>query len=792
MIENKTKENAATDDFVRLGDLWGLFLPRWRWFLLSLFVALALAVLYLLATPVIYTRSASILIKDDSKGNTTNAMNEFVDLGIFKSKTNINNELLTLKSPTLMSEVVCRLGLDETYSIRRGLKTIELYKASPLVIHWLDKAMLPVSFSMEIQTDSTFLLSDLVWADGDTDETWQIHPGESVRTPAGTIVVNPSLHFSPESIGTIVYYTKGTLSGVTDVYTKKMRAELGNEDATIINLSIDDASVRKAEDILNTLIEVYNEHWIQDKNQIAVSTSQFISERLGVIEGELGNVDENISSYKSEHLLPDVQMASNLYLTQSEANKRELLALSNQISTAKYIRAELDGKDLSQTLPTNSGISNSNIEGLIVEYNDMVLNRNRLKANSSEKNPLVQDMETSLKSMRETIIQSVDNLIVSLNTQIGSIRQQQMATTKQLSSGPNQAKYLLSVERQQKVKEALYLYLLQKREENELSQAFTAYNTRVITAPRGSMLPTFPRKINILLVAVILGLLVPALIIFMKENMNTKVRGRKDLEKLTIPFVGEIPLYSEKKRKGKKGRQKKDPVVVSGGNRNIINEAFRVLRSNIDFVMGKDKNNNVILFTSFNPGSGKSFISMNIAICFALKRKKVLVIDGDMRHGTLSSHVHSPQKGLSDYLSAQTDDWKDIVVMDETHESLHVIPIGTVPPNPTELLEEGRLMDLLKQARGEYDYIFIDCPPIELVADTQIIEKMADRTIFVIRSGLMERSMLGDLETIYQEKRYKNLAMVLNGTESIGGRYGYRYGYKYGYHHGYASYYGGK
>ena len=348
------------------------------------------------------------------------------------------------------------------------------------------------------------------------------------------------------------------------------------------------------------------------------------------------------------------------------------------------------------------------------------------------------------------------------------------------------------MERQQKVKEELYLYLLQKREENELSQAFTAYNTRLITAPRGSMFPTAPRKMNILLVAFAVGLLVPAVGIFMKENMNTKVRGRKDLENLSIPFIGEIPQYSGTKKKWwefkHRKRQDMKTIVVNEGNRNIINEAFRVLRSNMDFMASKDNNQHVFVLTSFNPGSGKSFLAINIAISFAIKKKKILVIDGDLRHRTVSSYVDSPNKGLSDYLNNQIEDWKKIIVSYKGYTNLHILPIGTVPPNPTELLEDSKLAMLIEALRPEYDYIFIDCPPVDIVADAQIIEKWADRTIFVVRSGLLDRSMLSELENMYTGKRFKNLSMILNGTESTGGRYGYRYGY----HYGYASYYGSK
>lgn len=650
MTEKKTTVGKPADDFIRIQDLWGMFVPRWHWFALSLFVALSVAALYLLSTPNIYTRTAAILVKDDSKsGSSTGAMNEFSDLGIFKSNTNINNELLTLKSPTLMTEVVQRLGLNETYTIRKGLKDVGLYKSNPIAVTYRHQDETPVSFKIDLPSKGEFVLSDVMVNGEKSGKEFSGKMGDSIRTEIGTLVINPTKYWDDSFVGTSIRYGKGGVRAVTDYYAAALRADLGSEDATIINLSIDDASIQKAEDILNTLIEVYNEKWIQDKNQIAVSTSQFIGDRLSVIESELGNVDENIAGYKSEHLLPDVQAASSLYLSQSAENKKELLALNSQLSTAQYIRKELNNKELSQLLPTNSGIANVNIESQIGEYNTMVLDRNRLIANSSEKNPLAKDMANSLQSMQRTIIQSVDNLIVSLNTQIRSIRQQEAATTSQLASNPNQAKYLLSVERQQKVKEELYLYLLQKREENELSQAFTAYNTRVITAPRGSMLPTAPRKMNILLVAFAIGLLVPAVIIFMKENMNTKVRGRKDLESLSIPFIGEIPQYFSTRKKlgfNKKTQPDMKAIVVKEGNRNIINEAFRVLRSNMDFMAGKDSSQNVFVLTSFNPGSGKSFLTMNIAMSFVIKKKKILVIDGDLRHGSTSSLRGFPEDGL--------------------------------------------------------------------------------------------------------------------------------------------------
>lgn len=342
------------------------------------------------------------------------------------------------------------------------------------------------------------------------------------------------------------------------------------------------------------------------------------------------------------------------------------------------------------------------------------------------------------------------------------------------------------MERQQKVKEALYLFLLQKREENELSQAFTAYNTRIVTPPHGSRLPTAPVRNNILLVAFALGVFIPVVVVIMRENMNTRIRGRKDLEGLTVPFIGEIPLFIRKKKGVFRGKMPEvKAVVVKEGSRNIINEAFRVLRTNLGLITGKDKTSNIIVITSFNPGSGKSFLTMNIAMSLAIKKKKVLVIDGDLRHGSVSSYINSPQPGLSDYLSGRVERLTDIIATDKRQAHLDILPVGTIPPNPTELLFNDRLKQVIDTVREQYDYVLIDCPPIELVADTQIIEKQADRTIFVLRTGLFERSMLAELENIYSEKKYKNMCMILNGTIGNGGSYGYHYGYHYGYGYGY-------
>lgn len=792
---NNNARYKQADDFIRLQDLFYLCLGKWYWFLLSLFVTIGVAVVYLLITPPVYTRSASLLIKEDSKGNSlSDAAGVLGDINLFQTSTNVNNEIQSIQSPAVMLDVVKRLHLDVNYTTDgRFYKQVLYGQELPYEVEFLD---LPdneaVSLTIYPEKEGKVWLSDFMRNGEEISGRMVTSLDKSLDTPVGKLMVK-SKTYNQKPFTAPVYVSRSGLQATTSAYASKLSVALSDEKSTVINLSFQDVCVQRAEDVLNTIVAVYNENWIKDKNQIAVSTSMFINDRLSVIEQELGNVDENISSFKSENLLPDVQAAASMYMAQSSETNAQILALNTQLSMARYIRNYLtNATGRNQLLPANSGIESAGIEQQIANYNTMQLRRNDLVANSSETNPLVMDMDQSLQNLRHAIITSIDNYVITLNTQLRTLQQSERQTTARIAANPTQGKYLLSVERQQKVKEALYLFLLQKREENELSQAFTAYNTRMITPPTGSLLPTAPVKKNILLVAIALGVLIPVLIIFIRENMNTKVRGRKDLESLSLPFAGEIPLAYDKKAKKSKGEK---AILIRQGQRDIINEAFRVLRTNLEFMLdsGGDKAN-VILFTSFNPGSGKTFLTMNTAASFALKNKKVLVIDGDLRHGSASMYVGKPKNGLSNYLGQHTDDLAELIVPESNYPGLDILPVGVIPPNPTELLAEPRFATLLETLRTTYDYIFIDCPPIEIVADTQIIEKWADRTLFVVRAGLLERDMLPELQRCYDEKRFKNMALVLNGTEGGGNRYGYRYGYKYGYHYGYGdkSYYGGK
>ena len=658
-----------------------------------------------------------------------------------------------------------------------------------------------MSFTITPEDDGTLTLSHFR-LDGDKYRGEVTAYVDSLTsTPIGTLVVRQLVPSDTTVLGKPVYVSRSGYSAAGKAYAKKLVVGQSDDESTVIDLSIEDVSPQRAEDLLNTVIAIYNENWIKDKNQVAVSNSMFIEDRLAVIEQQLGTVDEDISAYKSEHLLPDVQSAATMYMTQSSEADAQLLELNIQLSMARYIlNYMMSGSGENQLLPTNSGIESSGIEQQIAEYNNLQLQRNNLVANSSVSNPLVVDMDNSLKAMRGAIVTSINNHIATLGTQIEAIENSAMQTSQRIAAAPGQGQYLLSVERQQKVMESLYLFLLQKREENELSQAFTAYNTRIINPPSGDPAPTSPSRNKVLMIAFVLGLLIPMGVIMLREMLNTRIRGRKDLEQLTVPFAGEIPLVGEDKKNHllPDFLRKADvdggvrEIVVRHASRNMINEAFRVLRTNMEFMLASSRGKaEICVFTSFNVGSGKTFISINAAACFALKGRKVLAIDCDLRKASLSAYAGSPSRGLSDYLAGRADDISRLIVSVEDHKGLDILPVGTMPPNPAELLADPAFAELMESLRAKYDYIFVDCPPIDIVADTQVVEKIADRTFFVVRAGLLEREMLPVLQKAYEEQRLKSMSVILNGTESAGGSYG-RYSYGYGYGSGTDAYYSSK
>lgn len=751
---------------------------RWYWYLLTLIVCVGLAWLILARTPRIYTKSETVLIKDPTFGNGAASV-DLSEVGVMPKYANLQNEIAIFTSPDLIEEVVKAYGLNNFYSYNDGLKNIDIYKEEPAVISSPDavNADLSYGFTYRVNPNGQITLCD--FHKGETKYDSKIittRLGETVNTPVGQISFdNPE--WSSGYIDKNIKYSHAPVRGVAESIAAEVDATCETKEGTLIILTYNSTSPYRCTDVLAGIVQAYNDQWINEKKSIADATSSFISERLNVIEKELGNVDSDISSYKARTMTPDIAQQAQINMARSSELQSQQYDLTNQIQILNFVRGELAKESIEETLPSNLGIGNTGLESQIQMYNQQVIERNRLLNATGANNPQVLEKGEALRTMKRNIQHTAATYATTLNTRLGGIRSQESATNSQLATAPRQANYLLSVERQQKVKESLYLFLLQKREENELAQAFKSYNTQVVREPSGPAGPISPISANTYLIAVLIAIVIPSGIYIIQANLDTKVRSREDVENIGVPFIGEIP---------QKGRRRKDDsstrnIVVRADSTNVVNEAFRVVRTNLDFFLTTDKQGaQVIMTTSANPGSGKTFITMNLATALALKGKRVLMIDFDLRRATLSDSLNAPRMGVANYLCG-TSNINDIIEHNVAGiDNLSLIGVGNLPPNPSELLYSERLKPLLNTLEQEYDFIFFDCPPIEVVADSRILNEYVDTTIFVIRSGLFDRRMLKLIHNLYSEKRYNNMCLLLNGT-SIGDGYGYGYGYGYSY-----------
>lgn len=781
-IENINQQEE--DESLDIRDLLNRCIANWKWFVVSVVVCVGIGCVYVLKTPKQYERSAEILIKDDSgsKGISAGLASMASTFGMNiggGGGSNVNNEIAAIQAPSNIMETGMKLGLNMNYSVRNGLRHDVLYgKSLPVNVRFLSlNDNETASMKLTLNANGTYTMEKFRRAgltkerkvkDNSTVTTGRI--GQITNSPIGKVLVTATPYFGSyvtEDSKPISVWNS-TPYDMTMGIQKNLTVELDNKQATVINITYKDLLTDRSEDVINTLISSYKEASIKDKNATAEATTKFINKRLIEIEQTLGGLDANISSYKTANLIPDPKATAEAYLDQAKDNTKELLALNTQRAMAVYIRSMLI-KDVHshQLLPANSGIDNQGIESQISDYNSMLLQRNSLVENSSTKNPLVQDLDQQLSAMRGAIVKSLNNLVSGIDTQVGQAQSTENQTKNLISAVPSQEKYLRSIGRKQGLTEQMYLFLLQKREESQIQEAYNSNNVRVLSPPMGSMLPVAPKGKVIVLIAFLLGLAIPVGVIFVQVSTNNKVRKREDFEDSPIPLIGEVSYIGKKQKALPWKKEKETPVqvLVSDGASNSINEAVRKLRTKFETAMPKTNFANVTLFTSTNAHSGKSFVAINLAKSFAIKGNKVLVIDGDLRKAAISRLVGNPLRGITDYLSGKETTVEKLIFKYEGSSNLSILPVGTLPNNPTELLDNGKLQQLLEAVRTEYDYIFIDSPALDTVADTEIIAPYADHTVLVLKAGQFEIAKIPELKKIKEENIYKDLTIILNGTE---------------------------
>ena len=727
----------------------------------------------------IYQREAAVLIKDVRKGSAANELAAFSDIAGISTRRSVDNELYVLQARRLMVEVVERLGLTTNYSTSKGLRTVDLYRNSPITATFVDNLGGNSCSFIATLTDngvaiSEFTRSNVTDADARADEKFTAEGafGEIINLPNGQVVIEPTLYFNPEYVGKEITVTKRSKEAVATAYRARVKMDVASKMASIIKLSLADAIPQRAEDVLNTLIDVYNDDAVFDKQIVAEATAKFISERLGVIGNELRAADKDIKQFKDKNNIVDIKTEIMRRTEGAARYEQEIANTTNQIAMSKFISEYLSDKSKDNNLiPATAFESNSSISSQIANYNELLLRRQKLGDNN-ENNPVVQQLNSNITATKNAILASLVSHTQALEIKLQNLEAEERKINSHIGAVPSQEQEFLSMARQQKIKEELYLYLLTKSEENAISLAITERPARVVDYAFGVSRPVSPNKMMIMLAMLIMGIGLPLSIIYIAKLTNTKIRGKRDItSNCSVPYLGDIPLYQ-----GPLARS----IAVRESGRDKVSEAFKILRTNMGFMAG-DVKQQVILSTSSNAHAGKTFVSMNLGMTLAFSGNKVLMIDMDLRRRTLSKHMgqRSNPNGVTKYLSVAGTNINDIILNSGLHENFDFIYAGLQPPNPAELLMSKRLDELVAECRKKYDYIIIDSVPALIIADAMITSRVADISMYVVREGLLDRRQLPDIESLHTEKKLKNMCIVLNGATETRQSYGYSYRYQY-------------
>lgn len=793
------RQREADDEKIDIQEVLFKYIIHWPWFVGAVLVCLIGAWIYLrMATPV-YNISATVLIKDDKKGGNTGGMAGLEELGLsglISSSQNIDNELEVLRSKTLVKEVVNQLNLYVSYADQDEFPSKNMYKTSPVIVSLTPQEAEKLSDPMIVEM-SLYPQGSLDVGVTIGDKEYQKHFEE---LPAVFPMDEGTLAFfqSPDSLMANKDTTEESSAQnvrritakinspmkVARVYCENLTIEPTSKTTSVAVISLKNSSLQRGQDFINQLLEMYNRNTNNDKNEIAQKTAEFIDERIDIISKELGNTEANLENFKRNAGITDLTSEAQIALTGNAEYEKKRVENRTQISLLEDLRKYIRGNEY-EVLPSNVGLQDAALVATIERYNEMLVERKRLLRTSTENNPAIVNLDTSIRAMKSNVQATLDGTLQGMLITKADLDREANRFSRRISDAPGQERQFVSIARQQEIKAGLYLMLLQKREENAIALAATANNAKIIDEAIADDIPVSPKRKIIYLIALVLGVGIPVGIIYLIGLTKFRLEGRADVEKLTtVPIVGDIPLTDEK-------NEKDGSIAVFENQNNLMSETFRNIRTNLQFMLQNDKK--VILVTSTVSGEGKSFISANLAISLSLLGKKVVIVGLDIRKPGLNKvfRLSTKEEGITLYLANPDTDLMSLVQPSDVNKNLSILPGGTVPPNPTELLARDGLDKAIEILKKNFDYVILDTAPVGMVTDTLLIGRVADLSVYVCRADYTHKVEYTLINELAEEKKLPNICTVINGVDLKRRKYGYYYGYgKYGKYYGYGKRYG--
>lgn len=761
---------------------------HWPWFVACILLCMAGAWLYLRYTPPVYNISASVIIKDNDKNSkASSGMADLEDLGFYSSINNFDNEVEILQSRTLIKKVVEELDLYISYAAKSSFHDIELYKSSPVKV-WItpeeaQKLPAPAYINLTLQPGNKLNVKITI---GEQEYSKQFDKLPALlTTPSGTFSFTPADSTIAKSEQKIMA-TVSSPRSVAGSYRGALSIEPTSKSTTIAQISVKSTHTQRGMDFINKLVEIYNRDANDDKNEVATKTAEFIDERINIINGELGTTEQELETFKRDAGLTDLKSDAQLALSENSEYEKKRAENSTQLRLVQFLASYANNPDHAhEVLPVNVGLTDTGLTELINRYNEMLLERKRLLRSSQENNPVVVNLDASIRAMRSNVLTTINSVQRGLAITQADLERQAGKYAGRITNAPGQERQLVSISRQQEIKAGLYLMLLQKREENAITLASTANNARIVDEALADAIPVSPKGKMIYLVALILGVALPVAVIYIIELFKYKIEGRADVEKITsLPIVGDVPFSENKSSEG--------AIVVHENQNDLMAETFRNVRTNVLYMM--KSNEKVILVTSTTTGEGKTFIASNLAVSLALLGKKIVIVGLDIRKPGLNKafQLSRKEQGISQFLAnPEHTDLMSLVQVSNINPNLSILPGGPIPPNPTELVARESLPQAINILKKHFDYIILDTAPIGMVTDTQLISRVANASIYVCRADYTHKADYTLINELGEQKKLPNLCTIINGLDMKKKKYGYYYGYgKYGKYYGYGKKYG--